>query len=243
MTLARARARPNNGPMPIVLYAGGRTRRNHVLHRSLADLARARVPRKPAKRRGLSFTYVPFCRDDSENFYRRAQERYREFGFTEFHCLKIDAPYTRAELRAALSSDVVYLAGGNTFYFLKHLRRSGFLGELRKFYERGGVVAGLSAGAILLTPTIDLAAYPKFDADRNEVGLKDLRALGLVDFEFFPHYQPTLRYRRALESYSRRRENAVFAVPDGGGIVVDGDTTTCFGAVELYFHGMRIPIR
>lgn len=41
--------------------------------------------------------------------------------------------------------------------------------------------------SILTTPTIEIAGYGE-DADENEVGLNDMKALGLVDFEFAPHW-------------------------------------------------------
>jgi len=48
------------------------------------------------------------------------------------------------------------------------------------------VLAGPSVGAIILTPTIGTAGPPLPDPDDNDVKLKNLRALGLVRFEFSP---------------------------------------------------------
>lgn len=62
---------------------------------------------------------------------------------------------------------MVYLSGGNTFHYPLHLRRSGLIHALRDFADRGGVLAGLSAGAILATPHIGLAAHPDFDRDER----------------------------------------------------------------------------
>ena len=223
--------------MKLVFYSGGQTRRNQNIHLALAKLAGLGQRKKT-----LSMTYIPFCKDDSESFFMRAVRRYTPFGFSHFQSLKVDEPFSKGALKQAMSSDVIYLAGGNTFYFLKHLRKSGVLPELKAYAERGGVVAGLSAGAILLTPTIGMAAYPKFDADRNEVKLKNLQALGLVRFEFFPHYVNKSRYNKALENYSKGKKIPIFAVEDGGGIIVDGDNTECIGKTVIFFDGIRIPL-
>jgi dipeptidase E len=136
-------------------------------------------------------------------------------------------------------SDIVYLAGGNTFYFLAHLRSSGLLDELAKFARRGGVIAGLSAGALILTPHIGLAGYPDFDRDANDVGLARSRrqGLGLVDFEFFPHYRRSKRYREALCAYSSDGRGPVYACSDGSGIVVEGDRFTAHGDVWQFDDG------
>jgi dipeptidase E len=138
-----------------------------------------------------------------------------------------------------LASDIIYLAGGNTFHFLLHLRRSGLLAVLRRFAARGGVLAGLSAGAVLLTPHIGLAGYPPFDRDENECGLPEsrYRSLALVQFEFFPHYCNSRRYREALLTYSEWGEGPVYACRDGSGIVVEGDCFTAHGDVWLFDAG------
>ncbi len=44
----------------------------------------------------------------------------------------------------------VYIGGGNTFKLLHSLKHTGFMNVLRRFIERGGIVYGGSAGAIIL---------------------------------------------------------------------------------------------
>ncbi len=215
--------------MKLVFYSGGQSSKNKKLHGCLSDL----VDRK----KGKSMTYIPFCADGAGPFYRRAIERYRPYGFTRFHTLSVDTKFTRDELKRALDSDVIYLAGGNTFYFLMHLRKAGLMTKLRDYSRDGGVIAGLSAGGLILTPNIGLAGYPSWEADENEVGLQDLRALGLVDFEFFPHFDRSPRLRRALLRYSRKTSNPILTAHDGGGIIVNGKFTTLLGHVNMIADG------
>jgi dipeptidase E len=215
--------------MKLLFYSGGQTNKNHVLHQSLSELAGS------GKRK--SFAYIPFCADGSEVFYRRAIKRYQRFGFSRFQCLNVDQKFTKDELKKILDSDVIYLAGGNTFYFLKHLRESGVLPKLKRYALEGGVLAGLSAGGLVMTPSIALAGYPLDFADENDVGLKDLRSLNLVDFEFFPHFEDRPRLRKQLQTYSTHSKHPVLAVADGGGIIVNGHATTLLGTVALWSHG------
>jgi dipeptidase E len=227
-----------------VLYSGGQERRNALIHETLLELA---LRSRPApQRRGVAMTYMPYTREGARAFYRRFERRYRSFGATRFACVAADdpavqpgAPAHRAAAETILASDVVYLAGGNTFYFLAWLRRSGLLAVLRRFAHRGGVLAGLSAGALILTPRIALAGYPPFDRDENDVGLPERQQTGLdlVGFEFFPHYRRSRRYRDALLAYSRRSRRPVYACPDGSGIVVEGDRFTAHGEVWQFEAG------
>ena len=111
----------------------------------------------------------------------------------------------------------------------------------RESAARGGVLAGVSAGAHLLTPDIRLAGYPPFDRDENEVGLPRpaLGAVGLVELEFFPHYRHSPRYRRALAAWARREGRPLYAARDGSGLVIEGDRLTPVGDVWRFDPGVE----
>jgi dipeptidase E len=228
----------------LVLYSGGQQKRNALIHESLLELALRGPARRPGRR--VRMTYVPYTHEGAGAYFRQFERRYRKFGGTHFQCLPVDAPgqiddpaVRRKAIKQLLDSDIVYLAGGNTYHFLAHLRGSGFLKALGQFAWRGGVVAGLSAGAHLLTPHIRLAGYPDFDCDSNDIGLgpRSLSALDLVNFEFFPHYRHSSRYRLALQRYSRFSNRPLYACRDGSGIVIEGDCFTAHGDVWLFDEG------
>jgi dipeptidase E len=243
-------SRPKSPRRHIVLYSGGQERRNALIHESLLALAL----RRPGKRikKQIRMTYLAFTAEGVVGFFRRFERRYQAFGGTHFDCVSADddalarpGPARTRATKTLLSSDVIYLSGGNTFHYLMHLRRSGLFSVLRRFADRGGVLAGLSAGAILVTPNIGLADYPAFDRDENDVELPVSRwgALDLVDFEFFPHYRTSARYQDALEAYSIRSGIPLYACRDGSGIVVEGDRFTAHGDVWLFDRGQTRKIR
>jgi len=216
-----------------------------LLHEALLELAlrgRSRGSRR------VRMTYVPFTAEGAGPFFRRFERRFRVFGGTHFHCVPADLPALahagsarRRATEVLLASDIVFLAGGNTFSFLANLAQSGLLPVLRRFAARGGAVAGMSAGAHLLTPHIRLAGYPPFDCDENEVGLPhhELGALALVDFEFFPHYRHSPRYRRALAAYARREGRRLYACRDGSGVVIEDERVTPVGDVWTFEGGVE----
>jgi dipeptidase E len=235
-----------------VLYSGGQERRNASIHERLLELACDRPERVRRRASPVHMLYLPYTREGSATYFARFRRRYRAFGAGGFACLAPDDPALigsaqsppdpRARgryLRLIEESDVVYLAGGNTFEFLRNLRRARLLAPLRRFASRGGVLAGLSAGALLLTPDIGLAAWPDFDRDENDVALASRHwgALGVVDFEFFPHYRDSARYRAALARHSRRTRRAVYACRDGSGVVISGQQQSLYGEVWLFDRG------
>jgi dipeptidase E len=228
--------------LKLVLYSGGQSRTNHRLHAEVVRLAHMRRRESASRldKEPLSLTYIPYTADGAAPFFDRAIRRYRAAGIERFFTLEPDHRATPDELHTLHSSDVIYLAGGNTYTFLHLLRKSGLFKHVRQFAKAGGVLAGLSAGAILMTPSIGLAGVPSYDADENEMGLrgpKALQGLGLVDFEFSPHDSSDPRRQKQLQIYADRIERPVFSVGDGGGLVVEGENLEFFGKVRVFAEG------
>ena len=92
------------------------------------------------------------------------------------------------EVEKLKSANILVITGGNTFKLLNHLKKSGLDKAIIEFWKKDGVVlAGFSAGAIVLSPSIETARTGCGDVD--ELGLTDLSGLGIVDFEIWPHYE------------------------------------------------------
>ena len=68
------------------------------------------------------------------------------FQITEVDIAHADKP---TQEQALAQADIVYIAGGNTFYLLQQLRDSGFGRLLIDFVNAGGLYAGVSAGALV----------------------------------------------------------------------------------------------
>jgi dipeptidase E len=187
--------------------------------------------------------FIPSANHVPDFEYDYVCETFSEQSKVDIVLFNIDRPYSIQDAEKILASaDLIYLSGGNTFYFLKSVRRNHFDRMLLKFVQRGGVLAGLSAGAILMTPNINTASFPKFDRDENTVGLRNLDALNLVNFEFFPHYSPEPEYARELRRQSKTMKHPIYGVADGAGIVIDGRQLSFYGNVWSYFAGKQFEV-
>ena len=120
----------------------------------------------------------------------------------------IDNSSSDSEERDKLrGSHALLISGGNTFQLLYNLRQSGLDREIVDFSHKQDVlIAGFSAGALVLTPTIEICNLPGFD--KNLVGLKELNGLGIIDFEIFPHYDERL-HKDILAGYRNTARNHV----------------------------------
>lgn len=122
------------------------------------------------------------------------------------------------EAKKIRDANVLIISGGNTFTLLRNLRRSGLDGVVKEFAEKDEfILAGFSAGAIVLTPTIAIAGIKGYDT--NDVGITDLTGLGLLDFEVFAHYSDECKDRVAL--YENKTSNKIIKLTDNDVGVID----------------------
>ncbi len=138
-------------------------------------------------------------------------------------------------LTEIFSCPAIYLSGGDTFRFLIHLRKWNLIERLQKFYSDGGIIIGVSAGAILQTPVIDTA---ELCGDVNNGRLTDKSALNLTDFEFLPHFDDS-NYEKAIE-YSKTKDRNIYACPDGGAVVVYDNEVKLFGCGTILSKGIEL---
>ena len=216
--------------MKLALYSGGFDFENEEMDRNLLDVVNKKNPK---------VAFIPSCSYLSHLDFKEFVDQYRKYNIKKFIHFPVDTPFSEVMRQEVLNSDIIHLSGGNTFYFLKHLRKAKMLKDLKQFVARGGVLTGLSAGAIIMTRNINTAGFPSFDRDENEDGVKNLNGMGLVNFEFFPHYKQSLRYDKEILKYSMKAHNPIYACPDGSGILVEGKNKMLIGKCFCFFQGRK----
>lgn len=214
--------------MKLALFSGGDEEENTQMIKSMLELN---------TKKDLQITFIPSCSYDSEMDFIDFVGQYRRFRIKKFIYFPIDVPFSEILKTEAFSSDIIFLGGGNTYYFLKELRKNRILKLLKGFVKEGGILAGESAGAIITTPTIDMAGIPEFDKDDNEDKVRNFNSLDLVPFDFFPHYKNSKRYKEELKKHSLEKNKKIYACSDGGGVIVDGNLVKPVGKVYCFDHG------
>ncbi len=216
--------------MKLVLYSGGDIEDNEELDLHILRLIGKRNP---------SFTFIPSSFEESHYYFEDFVKSFSQYGVNDFFLFPIDVPFNTNLVKKAFSRDLVFLSGGNTYYFLKNLKNKHIWQGLNQFVKRGGVLAGMSAGSIVMTPQIHTASFPDFDKDDNEVKLKNFKALDLTNFEFFPHFLNSKRYIEALRDYSWDCPRPIYAFPDGAGLVIEDESLSFVGRCWCFFRGER----
>jgi dipeptidase E len=84
------------------------------------------------------------------------------------------------------NADYIFVAGGNTFYLLQELKRSGADKLIVEHINKGKIYISTSAGSIIVSKNIEyikLMDDPAVAPDLDD----DFSALGIIDFCIVPH--------------------------------------------------------
>lgn len=94
---------------------------------------------------------------------------------------------TTAEITSKIkNNDFIYVTGGNTFFLLQELKRTGADKVIIDEVNAGKLYIGESAGAMVTSVNIE---YVKgMDNVKKAPDLENFDALGLVEFYTVPHY-------------------------------------------------------
>ena len=117
--------------------------------------------------------------------------------------------------------DIYYVCGGNTFYILDRMRKTGMDKILIEAVKKGKFYLGVSAGSIIPGPDIEIAGWGD-GGDPNDVNLRDLTGLGLVPYLIAPHYTETEKADVADFAKKRKDEPVIALTDDQAIFVADG---------------------
>ncbi|WP_455100300.1 Type 1 glutamine amidotransferase-like domain-containing protein [Parvimonas micra] len=82
--------------------------------------------------------------------------------------------------------DVIYFTGGNSFFLIDQLRKTGVDKLLKKELKKGKLMIGESAGSVICAPSISyIEIMDKKPEDYSQI---DDNGLNLIDFYVLPHY-------------------------------------------------------
>lgn len=109
--------------------------------------------------------------------------------------------------------DIIYMMGGNTFYLLDVIRKTGFDKIITNFINKGKIYIGSSAGSEILGNSIDVA----LGYDENNVNMIDFTGLKIVNALIVPHSNRKEKFIGELKN--KTKEN-VITLYDGDGIII-----------------------
>lgn len=152
---------------------------------------------------------------EQNKYSQLAKKQFESMGF-----LKIDFVDLETEPTKDFSQyTIIYVCGGNTFKLLKFAREANFKTTVKNLLSRNGVYVGVSAGSIIVGPSIDIAN--EVEPDPNDIGLEDLTGFNITELIILPHYSPemeddTKKFEQKYNVVVERLNNSQAVLVDNG---------------------------
>ncbi|WP_342537522.1 Type 1 glutamine amidotransferase-like domain-containing protein [Sporosarcina sp. FSL K6-3508] len=136
---------------------------------------------------GKTLTSIPTASIPEEvvHYVHTAKKEFKKLGVV-LEELDVAAASPKEIKEKLERNDFIYISGGNTFFLLQELRRSGADKIIKEQVNSGKLYIGESAGAIVTSPNIEYVRF--MDNKEKATNLKTFEGLNLVEFYPVPHY-------------------------------------------------------
>jgi dipeptidase E len=199
----------------IVAIGGGELRERTTLKidEYLATLAKERAGDKRA-----NALFIPTASHDFMPYYNTFHKVYTgifdiktDVALTVFK--EVDVEKLKAKFEKA---DLIYVGGGDTVFMMQSWEKSGVLPLLKEAYQRGVVLAGLSAGAICWFSDI----YT--DSLKTEDGMEYamFKGLGWIDGVVSPHYNTRARQ---FDDIVKEQFSKAYGIEDNAALLIEDE--------------------
>ena len=199
----------------IIAIGGGELRERTTLK---IDEYIAKLAKERAGERRANALFIPTASHDFMPYYNTFHKVYTG-GFD----IKTDVALTvfkepdLERLKAKFDkADVIYVGGGDTVFMMREWEKSGLLTLIKDAYERGVILAGLSAGAICwFTDIYTDSALVNGETDEKYAMFK---GLGWKTGVISPHYNTRMLDFDKIVCYNYQ---SAFGIEDNSAIVIE----------------------
>lgn len=136
--------------------------------------------------------FIPTASGDADGYIERFYEAFKKHACEPTHLPLFRTSVTDLE-EFLLSQDILYVGGGNTRNLLALWKEWGVDQIVKQAWEKGIILAGISAGGICW--------FEEGESDSNPGGLSVLQALGFLPGSFIPHYDGEAQRRPATHKH------------------------------------------
>ncbi len=200
----------------IIAIGGGELRERTTLKidEYIAKLAKARAGEQRA-----NALFIPTASHDFMPYYNTFHKVYTGgFNIKTDVALSVFKSVDMEKMRSKFEkADLIYVGGGDTVFMIEHWKQSGLLELIQEAYERGVILAGLSAGAICWFEDI----YTDSTAALGEGDKYAMfKGLGWLRGKISPHYGTRMLDFDEIVCYNSFRaygieDNAALVIEDG----------------------------
>ncbi|WP_394525445.1 Type 1 glutamine amidotransferase-like domain-containing protein [Lacrimispora sp. JR3] len=136
---------------------------------------------------GKTVTFIPTAalHEKVDFFVESGKKALKQLGL---HVEELEiSTAAQTEIRSKLeNNDFIYVTGGNTFFLLQEMKRTGADQIIKEQIRSGKPYIGESAGSIILSPNIEYVK--EMDDCSIAADLENFDGLQIIDFFPLPHY-------------------------------------------------------
>lgn len=131
----------------VICIGGGEIKNRETL--AIDEYIAAEAKKAAGERRACGL-FIPTASHDCMPYYNTFHKVYTGiFDIKTDVALTVGREFDREKMAAKFArADFIYVGGGNTVYMLEQWKETGLTELIRAAFERGVLIAGLSAGAI-----------------------------------------------------------------------------------------------
>ena len=198
----------------IVIIGGGETGRGETKH-TTQEIDEEIV--KLTEKENPIFVFIGFASNSSESYFDTIKKIYTPLGCT---CQNLKRKNLVKNYDLAIekirNADIIYFCGGDTIKLIDEIKEFKLEKELKAAIERGCVIAGLSAGGILLSKEgFSDTLILKGESDKNTF----IEGLNYIDISFCPHYNNNTK-KKELKEEIKETKKEVYALEDNTAIEI-----------------------
>lgn len=185
--------------------------RKLFLSSSFKDVASLLIDFVKEDIKGKTVTFIPTASiNEKVKFYvGSARKAFEKMGLVvdELELTKATAEDVLNKLK---ENDYIYVSGGNTFFLLQELKRTGADKIIIDEINSGKLYIGESAGAVIVSPNIEYAK--EMDDCKMASDLNTFEALSVIDVYPVPHYT-NFPFAKAVERIITKYESKINLYP------------------------------
>ncbi len=167
------------------------------------------------------FLFIGLANSYSDSKYDKMKKIYQKLNCVTTYLKKSNLIHNPKIVKEKIEqADIIYIGGGDYVKLFKHIHEFDLEQLLKEAYERGKVLVGLSAGAILLAKE----GFSDSSILRGESeDYQFVKGLGFVNQIICPHYHEDKRRVEQLKECIKNTQKVVSGIENDAALVIVND--------------------
>ena len=165
------------------------------------------------------FLFIGLASSHSDSYYDTMKKIYKELGCTTEYLKKKNIINNPDIVKDKIArADIIYICGGDTVKLINDIKEYEIDKLLKDAYNRGCVMTGMSAGAIMLSREgFSDSLIMRGESDKHEF----IKGFKFIDISICPHYHSSeVKDKELLESI---KDKEVYGLENGTALkIIDG---------------------